>query len=969
MAKKKIIGKFIDIVNENTYYVKIGNPLSEPFYITEGVNNGDVEENCICFSSEEPVVLNTDMEDTFKHVIIKNAEVNIISNFDLRESLVALNYTDIPLEIRKDNTNDIPVETERTDQNSTLIFSGFVLPFNYNQDYAYTWNEYTIEAADKLGLLQYETFTPEIAETRDYQTPYYFIKKALLRAGFSDNDINKSLLQYDETENTIINPKIFFGDSEDDYIDCSEVLEEIGKVYGIYFYMEGNQVKMENILIFDTSTNRYTIGESDYRSDDTQISISEAYNKIKFTVDLSEIDETFFDPFDEDLIKPITRRAERFISEIQYKNNNKFYDLNNFKLLCERADTMKNINYNHNWSDYIGTNNENEAVYDHYVQVMENPLFDFGEVNYMNAPGTADPEGKNAYKTLQWLYENPGKAGFFSFGVTGNLLDQKNKQVIQMNDMKNVLLIQINGNRGNDASFFNTTIKHLTDQINNNKPICSFEMGDSINLTPQSKEKTNYLVISGKIRLNPITPLTGPLGNFNYDFDIEHYNDISSLNQYRLSKNSISLLLNYWDQAWNLNRNVIGIYNIFLGGRVERNTSDGDDDEKGNYLTIQKWVDNTDPLPFIGDTWPYNQRADINRSTGQEIGIALPYLQAGYDKYKYKGATLSNDSKTITDKIKHIPLLACEMKIGNKYLVEDISLSAQFQWWPPLQIYKQIYSWKTLEECPEVEVEGQVVKQTWFTIGINPGVDDVILGKEFEIENTVSVEMGVNAQGLAIPIPYGSNLVGKMVFKILGPYNAIWNTENNKWNVYWTFWGLDKTQVKPNERTVLSFTENIQITDLSFKLYQDKLKSGYTGTKDNDLVYYSNTNELYKEEKEDELKFCTGLTNEDIENLEIDYKLNNSTILNLQGGRWTGMSRYKTYNNVKLEEARVNEQYNLWGTPRNITETTLRLMDPEKTYLKTNFLFNWKQGEVYRTFTREISLKENTMKCKMKNIS
>jgi hypothetical protein len=88
---------------------------------------------------------------------------------------------------------------------------------------------------------------------------------------------------------------------------------------------------------------------------------------------------------------------------------------------------------------------------------------------------------------------------------------------------------------------------------------------------------------------------------------------------------------------------------------------------------------------------------------------------------------------------------------------------------------------------------------------------------------------------------------------------------------------------------------------------------------------------------------------------------------------WEGMT-YKGSNNVKLEEARVSEQYNIWKRPRNIIETTLRLIEPEMAYHKQNYRFsylNYEGGsyEIYRTFNRKINLKYDTMTCTMKELS
>ena len=137
---------------------------------------------------------------------------------------------------------------------------------------------------------------------------------------------------------------------------------------------------------------------------------------------------------------------------------------------------------------------------------------------------------------------------------------------------------------------------------------------------------------------------------------------------------------------------------------------------------------------------------------------------------------------------------------------------------------------------------------------------------------------------------------------------------------------------------------------------------------DNDLVYYSATTDRYVDEQSFSCKFCTSLTTEEVNALGIDYNLNNSSIVDINGNPWTGMT-YEGVDNVKLEEARVSEQYAIWNKPRNIFEATLKLTSPEKCYDDQNYTINYFRNQTYKLISREIDLKQNTMNCKMKDFS
>ena len=131
------------------------------------------------------------------------------------------------------------------------IFSGFVNPLSFNQPFALRWNEFELECIDKLGVLEYKLFPDLLKDeqgnmNKSYKTPREFIKLALEKV-VEFSGINYSI-DYDElngtkidhTTDTKINPQIFIGDSKDDWMTCKEALEEIGKIYGCFFWQDGD---------------------------------------------------------------------------------------------------------------------------------------------------------------------------------------------------------------------------------------------------------------------------------------------------------------------------------------------------------------------------------------------------------------------------------------------------------------------------------------------------------------------------------------------------------------------------------------------------------------------------------------------------------------------------------------------------------------------------------------------------------
>ena len=147
-------------------------------------------------------------------------------------------------------------------------------------------------------------------------------------------------------------------------------------------------------------------------------------------------------------------------------------------------------------------------------------------------------------------------------------------------------------------------------------------------------------------------------------------------------------------------------------------------------------------------------------------------------------------------------MLECELIIGNKRLVEtniDEYGNSTFQWY-------------TIGQEPTID--GQV--KTTFSLGVNPKIDDYIIGDEFDIQNTIDYTMGVDADGTAIPIKMEDHISGPITFRILGPINLLWNDVVRRHPSFWRH-----TSWTENNRCLLAHTENIIIKDFECKIYSD----------------------------------------------------------------------------------------------------------------------------------------------------
>ena len=881
-----IKGTFNNYKNNKTYYVQIGDTGA----VKEIQDNDDnsLMNDIICFATD-PVIITNDMTDTFENVYIRSCSINLVSNFDIQPFVTANNEKDIPVVIRNNN------------QNGSIIFSGYVLPLSFNQGYSNKWNEFEVNSVDLLGTLENVKFCNLISSS-DYMTPKFIIDTILTEAGFIDEENEISNVVYPQDDlltTTKVNPSIFAGESQDDWMSCKEVLEELGKIYGWYFYQDGNTCHVENLLNY-TLTSPVTMTGAMSKGNNVNLSISEAYNQINLTCDIQQYDDLFLDPFDDDYLQPLFRYSEpeRYMTEyISPGEGSKAY--NTFCDMLRGVQTTYDV----------------KEIYDHYVLAKKNDLFTFTK-SYDNISDNAS--------VMQWLsnstYPNNGcSAAFVSLGKTENMANPKDSKTVTLQSMTDYLVIQING-RDNAIS-----ASQMPTQIENSIPLCSVTLNNN-NIAPPDSYTTNYLVFSGKIQLNPLQEKTGK--NWN-----SHINKVD---------NTIGDCVDALDYISNHPTDIYSIIWNFWH-RTVKHPSNGD----GAYY--QQYF------------FPSSGRSN------------LAFGPLGNDKNNDCQYQYNHEFKQVDD-IDKLSIIACRLTVGEvgpdvdgepttgKYLVERTDLGTP-----------NVFQWLTYNQLP---TQGGS-KLDYFTLGINPAIDDYLINKDYDISNNIGVglQFRIDAKGTAIPITYEDHLSGVMKFEILGPINIEYNQNEKITKRKWIFW--HKTTTSTTDIALLEKLENILISNFKMNLYSDN--GGFTGDRNNDLVYYSRTQSRYHEIKEYETKFCTGLTTEEAAELEVDFSNNNSVILindpedeTVDGTPYFGEYDSTSQQYIKLETKRVNEQYNVWNKPRKVVEATIQLENPEKCKFDTNYVFNYSQGNLsgtYKVFARDIDLKYDNMKVTLKDMT
>ena len=311
-------------------------------------------------------------------------------------------------------------------------------------------------------------------------------------------------------------------------------------------------------------------------------------------------------------------------------------------------------------------------------------------------------------------------------------------------------------------------------------------------------------------------------------------------------------------------------------------TVPSDNNKKGRYYT-RKWYTSKDT---------YLNAISLHPWTKDKANHDLQY------NYTSKG-----DS---TDKFCKLPVLECELLIGNKRLIEtniDVYGNSTFKW---------------VEIGKEPIIDGD--KVTTFSLGINPKIGDKIIGDEFAIQNTIDYTMNLETEGTAIPITKADALSGAVIFRILGPVNLTWNDITRRHKTWFRH-----AKYVDNTKFVLSHLENIIIKDFECKIYSDQ--SG--NDEDNDLIYMSNETDKFVNKKDDtEFKFITQLSSVECVQKGIKNSVNLNAVINTNT-RTPLESIYNATTNetAKPEEHYINQYYLAYSKPKIIMETDLHDTD------------------------------------------
>ena len=715
-----------------------------------------------------------------------------------------------------------------------------------------------------------------------------------------------------------VSESLILGDTLDDLFTFEETLEEICKFFNLHiiqlgydFYIfdwetakSGNSVTWVNIKD-NTETKQSTystvlVGKTDYADDSTQISLGECYDQIKLTDKISEVDDVILSPFDDKNLINICAKQHYMRELFATGQGNAARDA--FVALLNGG---------------VGTTyGSGDSAYtrDWYFNIKGSKFWKFtlnGNDNYAQIP-----EDGNGHKYKQWLLakyvdETPFASAIFSFGH-GEKINNKNQQNIEnITSFTDYLVISVNGNGYDENSPTTettydqygmpngTVATHIfpsdSDIQNSGMKIEYINSNDGV-YSSADQSVMNYLVFSGKIRLNSAHERTGSAGFAGYENDAyniwtRYANEGRSGYHYvdnTVFKRKANTYQNIKDMVDN-NQDIKG-----------RCVSSADNDDGRYYTNLfynQNYPTYSDaPAPTM------NMLAPPDAAEG-DLSKRFKYDLSGKRSYYAREGGF--------DLIPFIDILACQLSIGDKYCVETVDNNQKH------------FEWYTIDELQERNMylmlgDGSVIYNAFIYLAINIDDGQYLIGESHDIYNNISTNMGLDKTGMSIPLPSNKHLSGELKFSIIGPVNNTWDAGIRRHPTWFRH-----TTYTPNVISILPHVDKIYIEKFDVNLVSDNGKQ--VVNEDNDIIYMSDMVQKYIKRKDDiEFKFNCALTASEANAMGVNPILAKSTVVNMT----TGDAILNIVNNAtsetdKAEKHYVDAYWREYNAPRMILDTAL----------------------------------------------
>ena len=847
-----LTGQFNDI-DDNLVTVQISK--------SDGVNSTvTIGENGLFFTGD-PVTIETDLENTFSTLIRKSCTINLLTKHYIGDSLWAANANNIKVEISKGNN---------------VIFNGFVEPNTYSQPYV-SLDEFSINCIDALSALQYYNYkdaTPNTYDGLKLTSGTVSFKTMLIGAlttalGNSNfnvyYDCSKASSEGREQnifEDCGMSESYIFGETYDDIWTYEEVVSEIMQYLNLHIIQQGN-----DFYLFDWNSlkNRRNIWYN--IKTNSSVSLPTPQN-ITLTSEMHSADDTNItvsEVYNQISVSCDLENIDSVISSPLDNDSLSSPYTGKQLYMREYISEGEGTTALRAFKDMVRENGADitydEAKYiDWYMQFKNNPQWimhtNNGTGDLMNEiNGDTQTYNNNKYinqwKIAHIIHWNRLWPAIISMGSVERKARVKDDSPIAKVSMTNYLFIPVNGNEvDNDNSVPTST------ELQNHAPIIEYIGGNGGVYSPSDDNTTNYLVFSGSMLLQPITKESTTNA------------DATGFTAMKQAVNSVFPFIS---------------------------TVPSDNNEDGRFYT-RKFFTTENPSDEPDETTWLNDMS-LQPWTADKANHLFQY------QYAEKWGT--------QDLVSKLPVLECELIIGNKRLIEtDMDKYGH-----------STFEWVTLGEEPTREYDGETYTITTFTLGINPKLDDYIIGQEHKLQQTVKISMNIDTEGTAIPIKKKDALSGAIQFRILGPVNSTWKYVTKR---HPTWFKKNRGFNDDEYKTILAHLESIIIKDFKCEIYSNNAHNE-TQKNNDELIYVSDETDRYVNKNDDtEFKFITQPTSDIILAQGLNAGVNINAVVDLNNDApLQSIYNATTNETAKAEEHFVNQYYGEYSTPRLVMEMTV----------------------------------------------
>lgn len=584
----------------------------------------------IWFAGADAVETQASVNDTFDHLVRSSATIRLLTRSFTADFFTA-DYRDAVVNICRDGE---------------CVFAGFIEPQAYQQSYNSALDELELSCVDALSALQY---------TRYADVGAFGVSHELLKAGAGRRTMAELLCGsleavytgLDITGGTTapvclfdgsrrltaggdptaiftalsVSELLFLGRDEDDTWTREDVVTEIMRYLGLHIVQSGLRfhiydrasLKSDDPIVWrDLGTGAVAavpradveITEAIAADTDTTVSIGEVYNQIAVTCDMEPVESVIESPLSvEALTSPYSNR-QLYMTEISASGEgvtayNAFWDM----IHRRRPDEYDGGLFTR-W----------------YLQVKENQRWHFPDHGMQADTSLVDRfcrDGRNQQALPQYMVSHPA-AAILSVGKVEDELSYDDNSPVPKVDMTDCLCISVNGNGVDTVGQSYPAEADIKGAI----PLAVYRGGASGGVySPSDEDTVNYIVISGKIILNPRMEMTAP------------YREIAGASSSAYHDGKL-----YWHKT--------------VPGRDEP-----------RYYTRRYW------------------NAATPRDTPADSGVTdgfVPFTDRGPQLYEFKYSAIGDSS----DRISKIAVLACMLVIGDKCLVETGTQGqvSDFEW-------------------------------------------------------------------------------------------------------------------------------------------------------------------------------------------------------------------------------------------------------------------------------------------------